>query len=135
MEGHLHLNLVVTKRKRMVLLWLGLGGAAQGLNSPPPPNLEGGSRNSRTGQEFDDSKEAENPARNRGLPSVSTPGAAMEGVNFGGGSQASKDASEGGGIPRPLLRWHDPDPLGGLSPAYLPEILKGRRGGARAALT
>jgi hypothetical protein len=27
---------------------------------------------------------------------------------------------------------HDPDPLGGLSPAYIPEILKGRRGGARA---
>jgi hypothetical protein len=35
-------------------------------------------------------------------------------------------------IPRPLPRWHDPDPLGGLSPAYLPEILKGRRGGVRA---
>jgi hypothetical protein len=29
-------------------------------------------------------------------------------------------------IPRSLPRWHDPDPLGGLSPAYLPEILKGQ---------
>jgi hypothetical protein len=70
----------------------GLGDAArerierrEGLNSPPPP--------SRTGQEFDDSKEAERPAGDRGLPSVSTPGA-MEGVNFGDGSQASKDARE-----------------------------------------
>jgi hypothetical protein len=35
-------------------------------------------------------------------------------------------------IPRPLPRWHDPDPLWGLSPAYIPEILKGRRGGTRA---
>jgi hypothetical protein len=35
-------------------------------------------------------------------------------------------------IPRPFPRWHDPDPLGGLSPAYIPEILIGRRGGARA---
>jgi hypothetical protein len=35
-------------------------------------------------------------------------------------------------IPLPLPRWHDTDPLGGLSPAYIPEILKGRRGGARA---
>jgi hypothetical protein len=35
-------------------------------------------------------------------------------------------------IPRSLPRWHDPDPLGGLSPAYFPENLKGRRGGARA---
>jgi hypothetical protein len=34
-------------------------------------------------------------------------------------------------IPRSLPRWHDPDPLGGLSPAYIPEIPKGRRGGAR----
>jgi hypothetical protein len=29
-------------------------------------------------------------------------------------------------IPRPLPRWHDPDPLGGLSPAYIPEMLKGK---------
>ena len=35
-------------------------------------------------------------------------------------------------IPRSLPRWHDPDPLGGLSPAYIPENRKGRRGGARA---
>jgi hypothetical protein len=35
-------------------------------------------------------------------------------------------------ISRPLPRWHDPDPLGGLSSAYISEILKGRRGGARA---
>jgi hypothetical protein len=35
-------------------------------------------------------------------------------------------------IPRSLPRWHDSDPLGGLSPAYIPEILEGRRGGARA---
>jgi hypothetical protein len=32
----------------------------------------------------------------------------------------------------PPVLWHDPDPLGSLSPAYLPEILKGGRGGARA---
>ena len=35
-------------------------------------------------------------------------------------------------IPRSLPRWHDPDPLGVLSPAYIPENRKGRRGGARA---
>ena len=35
-------------------------------------------------------------------------------------------------IPRSLPRWHDPDPLAGLSPAYIPENCKGRRGGARA---
>ncbi len=35
-------------------------------------------------------------------------------------------------IPRSLPRWQDPDPLGGLSPAYLPEFLKVWRGGARA---
>jgi hypothetical protein len=35
-------------------------------------------------------------------------------------------------IPRSLPRWHNPDPFGGLSPAYIPEILKGRRGGASA---
>jgi hypothetical protein len=35
-------------------------------------------------------------------------------------------------IPRSLPRWHDPDPLGGLSPAYIPENHNGRRGGARA---
>jgi hypothetical protein len=35
-------------------------------------------------------------------------------------------------IPRSLPRWHDPDPLGGLSPAYIPENRKGRCGGARA---
>jgi hypothetical protein len=37
-------------------------------------------------------------------------------------------------IPRSLPRWHDPDPLGGLSPAYLPGFLKAWRGGARAVL-
>jgi hypothetical protein len=36
-------------------------------------------------------------------------------------------------IPRSLLRWHELDPLGGLLPAYVPEIRKGRRGGARAS--
>ena len=35
-------------------------------------------------------------------------------------------------IPRSLPRWDDPDPLGVLSPAYIPENRKGRRGGARA---
>jgi hypothetical protein len=35
-------------------------------------------------------------------------------------------------IPRSLPRWHDPDSLGGLSPAYIPENRKGRCGGARA---
>jgi hypothetical protein len=35
-------------------------------------------------------------------------------------------------IPRSLPRWHDPDPLGGLSPAYIPENREGSRGGARA---
>ena len=35
-------------------------------------------------------------------------------------------------ISRSLPRWHDPDPLGVLSPAYIPENRKGRRGGARA---
>jgi hypothetical protein len=35
-------------------------------------------------------------------------------------------------IPRSLPRWHDPNPLGGLSPAYLLEFLKGRCGGAWA---
>jgi hypothetical protein len=36
-------------------------------------------------------------------------------------------------ISRSLPRWHDPDPLGGvLSPAFIPENRKGRRGGARA---
>ena len=35
-------------------------------------------------------------------------------------------------IPRSLPRWHDPDPLGVLSPAYITENRKGRRGGARA---
>jgi hypothetical protein len=35
-------------------------------------------------------------------------------------------------IPQSLPRWHDPDPLGGLSPAYIPGNRKGRRGGARA---
>jgi hypothetical protein len=34
-------------------------------------------------------------------------------------------------IPRSLPRWRDPDPLGGLSPAYIPENRKGRRRGAR----
>jgi hypothetical protein len=33
-------------------------------------------------------------------------------------------------IPRPLPRWDDPDPLGGLSPADIPDHRKGRRGGA-----
>jgi hypothetical protein len=38
-------------------------------------------------------------------------------------------------IPRSLPRWHDPDPLGGLSPAYIPENRKGRRGGATGPCT
>ena len=33
---------------------------------------------------------------------------------------------------RTRARWYDPDPLAGLSPVYIPENCKGRRGGARA---
>jgi hypothetical protein len=57
----------------------------EGLNSPPPP--------SGTGQEFDDSKEAERPVVDQALPIASTPGA-RGGVNYGNGSQAAKDARE-----------------------------------------
>jgi hypothetical protein len=41
----------------------------------------------------DESKDAERPAGDQGLPTVSNPGARM-GVNYGGGSQEAKDARE-----------------------------------------
>ena len=45
-------------------------------------------------QDFDDSKEAERPAGNQALPTVSNPGARGGCVNYGGGSQEAKDARE-----------------------------------------
>jgi hypothetical protein len=49
----------------------------EGLDSPPPPSM--------TGQEFDDSKEAERPVDDQALPIASTPGA-RGCVNYGDGS-------------------------------------------------
>jgi hypothetical protein len=69
------------------------GGSASGWRGPPPTPRGGGTQNNGTGPDLDDSKEAENPEGNGGLPARTTPGA-MEGVNFGDGSRVSKDARE-----------------------------------------
>jgi hypothetical protein len=62
------------------------------VGTAPLQHLGGGGGNG-TGPGLGDSKGAENPEGNGGLPASTTPGA-MEGVNFGDGSRASKDARE-----------------------------------------
>jgi hypothetical protein len=85
-------------------------GGNHGQDMLPPSPGHGGSDQRRSAASFlgprrvslierleneacDDSKEAERPAGNQALPTVSNPGA-RGGVNYGGGSQEAKDARE-----------------------------------------